>query len=299
MKIVSEENFNYLINSPTNNYLNISCYQSSSNSPNRKIEFDNEENNSPTQSPSTPCKYIDFQQNEQSSQNIINENIPSKNKIPQNSINLCNSETKISSANTQNEPLRIPEPKIQNIVSTAYFNCNLNLKQIALQEKNSSYNPSRFSRLIMRIKEPKTTALLFSNGKIVCLGAKTEEESKNACRKYGKILKQLGYNVSFKNFKIRNMVGSCSLNFKIPLGCLYVEMRRRFLRVYYEPEVFPGLIYYYMNSNNNDEQNDERANIVFLIFNSGNIVITGAKKREQIYESFQNVYPVLKKFQSI
>ena len=294
MEINSEENFNYLINSPTNNYLNISYYQSSSNSPNRKIEFDNVENNSPTKSPSTPCMYIDFQQNEQLSQNIINEN-----KIPQNSINLCNSETKISSVNTQNEPLKIPEPKIQNIVSTACFNCNLNLKQIALQEKNSSYNPSRFSGLIMRIKEPKTTALLFSNGKIVCLGAKTEEESKHACRKYGKILKQLGYNVSFKNFKIRNMVGSCSLNFKIPLGRLYVEMKRRSLRVYYESEVFPGLIYYYMNSNNNDEQNDERANIVFLIFNSGNIVIAGAKKREQIYESFQKVYPVLKKFDTI
>ena len=80
-------------------------------------------------------------------------------------------------------------PVIQNIVSTADLYCDINLKQIALQVENTEYNPYKFSGLIMRIKAPKTTALIFSNTKIICTGAKTEEDSKNACRKYAKIIK--------------------------------------------------------------------------------------------------------------
>lgn len=50
----------------------------------------------------------------------------------------------------------------------------------------------------------------------------------------------------------------------------------------YEPELFPGLIYR-MHS----------PKIVLLIFVSGKIVLTGAKKREQIYQAFEAIYPVL------
>jgi transcription initiation factor TFIID TATA-box-binding protein len=35
----------------------------------------------------------------------------------------------------------------------------------------------------MRIREPKTTALVFASGKMVCTGAKSEEHSKLAARK--------------------------------------------------------------------------------------------------------------------
>ena len=35
----------------------------------------------------------------------------------------------------------------------------------------------------MRIRDPKTTALIFSSGKMVCTGAKSEEHSKLAARK--------------------------------------------------------------------------------------------------------------------
>ena len=53
------------------------------------------------------------------------------------------------------------KPKLQNIVSTANLKCHLDLRQIALKAKNAEYNPKRFAAVIMRIKEPKTTALIF------------------------------------------------------------------------------------------------------------------------------------------
>ena len=57
-------------------------------------------------------------------------------------------------------------PQLQNIVATVNLGCKLDLKKIALTAKNAEYNPKRFAALIMRIREPRTTALIFSSGKI-------------------------------------------------------------------------------------------------------------------------------------
>jgi len=40
----------------------------------------------------------------------------------------------------------------------------------------------------MRLRDPKTTALIFASGKMLCTGAKTEEASNRAARKYAKII---------------------------------------------------------------------------------------------------------------
>jgi TATA-box binding protein (TBP) (component of TFIID and TFIIIB) len=47
----------------------------------------------------------------------------------------------------------------------------------------------------MRIREPRTTALIFSSGKMVCTGAKSEEESRLASRKYARIIQKLNFPV--------------------------------------------------------------------------------------------------------
>ena len=47
----------------------------------------------------------------------------------------------------------------------------------------------------MRIKEPKTTALIFASGKMVCTGARSEEDSRKAARQYAKIIQKLGYEI--------------------------------------------------------------------------------------------------------
>lgn len=52
-------------------------------------------------------------------------------------------------------------PQLQNIVSTVNLGCKLDLKKIALHARNAEYNPKRFAAVIMRIREPRTTALIF------------------------------------------------------------------------------------------------------------------------------------------
>lgn len=86
-------------------------------------------------------------------------------------------------------------PQLQNIVSTVNLSCKLDLKKIALHARNAEYNPKRFAAVIMRIREPRTTALIFSSGKMVCTGAKSEEDSRLAARKYARIIQKLGFTV--------------------------------------------------------------------------------------------------------
>jgi transcription initiation factor TFIID TATA-box-binding protein len=132
----------------------------------------------------------------------------------------------------------------------------------------------------MRIREPKTTALIFASGKMVVTGAKSEDDSKLASRKYARIIQKLGFNAKFTDFKIQNIVGSCDIKFPIRLEGL-ASRHHNFSS--YEPELFPGLIYRMI-----------KPKIVLLIFVSGKIVLTGAKVREEIYQAFEMIYPVLK-----
>ena len=173
-------------------------------------------------------------------------------------------------------------PKLQNIVSTSNLKCVLDLREIALKAKNAEYNPRHFAAVIMRIKEPKTTALIFSSGKIVCTGARTEEESRQASRIYAKIILKLGFPVKFTEFTVQNIVASCDVKFPIRLEGL-ANTYLKFCS--YEPEMFPGLIFHMLDPK-----------IVLLIFVSGKIVLTGAKKREDIYKAYQKIIPILTQF---
>jgi transcription initiation factor TFIID TATA-box-binding protein len=126
-----------------------------------------------------------------------------------------------------------------------------------------------------------------------------EEESKTACIQFKKIIKKMDYDVSFKNFKIQNIVGSCKFKYNLPLQVIknHIIEKMKKPKIFYEPEIFPGLIYYYISSNTNtDDKDEKKPNIVFLMFSSGNIVITGAKKRNQIYDAFSQIYSLLDKF---
>jgi len=173
-------------------------------------------------------------------------------------------------------------PTLQNIVATVNLETRLDLKTIALHARNAEYNPKRFAAVIMRIREPKTTALIFASGKMVVTGAKSEEQSRLAARKYARIIQKLGFPARFSEFKIQNIVGSCDVKFPIRLeglACAHGHFSS------YEPELFPGLIYRMV-----------KPKIVLLIFVSGKIVLTGAKVREEIYQAFENIYPVLTDF---
>ncbi|XP_043488769.1 TATA-box-binding protein [Polistes fuscatus] len=181
--------------------------------------------------------------------------------------------------NTINE---IPEACVQNVVSTVNLGTELKLMYINTRTRNSEYNPARFTGLIMRIRNPTTTALIFRSGKLVCTGARSEEDSCLAARKFARIIQKLGFPVKFYNFKIQNIVATCDLKFPIKLENLN-HKHGQFSS--YEPEIYSGLIYRMV-----------LPRVVLLIFVNGKIVLTGAKDRSELRDALSNIYPILKSF---
>jgi transcription initiation factor TFIID TATA-box-binding protein len=68
-----------------------------------------------------------------------------------------------------------PEIVIQNIVASGDLKCSIDLNMAAVVMEYSMYEPEVFPGLIYRMQEPHTVFLLFSTGKIVCTGGKTEQ----------------------------------------------------------------------------------------------------------------------------
>jgi transcription initiation factor TFIID TATA-box-binding protein len=76
-----------------------------------------------------------------------------------------------------------PELKIQNIVASASLGGMIDLEKSAYSLGKTMYEPEQFPGLIYRMAEPKVVILLFASGKLVCTGAKHEEDVYTAVEK--------------------------------------------------------------------------------------------------------------------
>ena len=71
---------------------------------------------------------------------------------------------------------KVNDIKIQNIVASAFVGVELNLNQIAFELEGTEYEPEQFPGLVYRLEHPKTVFLLFSSGKVICTGGKSEKD---------------------------------------------------------------------------------------------------------------------------
>jgi len=84
-----------------------------------------------------------------------------------------------------------PKITVQNIVASGTINLQLNLNYLALEMENTEYEPEQFPGLVYKLEESNATFLLFSNGKLVCTGTKTEKEVHDATDKLIENLKKV------------------------------------------------------------------------------------------------------------
>ncbi|CAI5708634.1 unnamed protein product [Peronospora destructor] len=174
---------------------------------------------------------------------------------------------------------------IMNVVGTVDLKTPLDLKTIALHARNAEYNPKRFSAVIMRLRDPKTTALIFGSGKIVITGGISEESCRLAARKFTRVIQKLNFPAKFTEFKVRNVMGTCDIRFPIRLEGLLND-HTRFSS--YEPELFPGLIYKLVEPK-----------LTLLIFVSGKIVLCGARDSNHLHQAVDKMYPVLLQYRKM
>ena len=84
----------------------------------------------------------------------------------------------------------IPIIKIENVVASATINQRIDLIEITKKFTHAEYNPKQFPGLVFRIKDPKTAILIFSSGKMVCTGGKSEKMAKIAIKSVVSSLKE-------------------------------------------------------------------------------------------------------------
>jgi transcription initiation factor TFIID TATA-box-binding protein len=174
---------------------------------------------------------------------------------------------------------------IQNVVASATLNQRVDLNAVVKGYPGVEYRPEQFPGLVFRLKRPKTATLIFSSGKMVCTGAKSEKEARRAVLTVVKELKKGGIIIIRKpELRVVNIVASAGLGGKIDLEKAVSTLGKTM----YEPEQFPGLIY----------RMDE-PKVVILLFASGNLVCTGAKREQDVYDAVHKLHGILEEQQLI
>ena len=152
-------------------------------------------------------------------------------------------------------PQTKPIVSVENVVASASVEQKIDLNEITEKFPDTEYHPEQFPGLVFRLKTPRTATLIFRTGKMVCTGAKSEEISAEL---RPELCRYLG-------------------------GKIHLEKAARTLpRSMYEPEQFPGLIHRMLDPKT-----------VILLFASGKLVCTGAKKESDVYRSVHNLHSLL------
>ena len=170
---------------------------------------------------------------------------------------------------------------IHNVVSTGAFSKTLDLKQIA-RKFYGEYYSKKFAAVQIRIANPKTTALIFATGKIVCTGAKSEVSSRIAMFAYYRMLTRIDPTIRLLYHKIENIVSVGKLHCKLSIAQLSSAASNK---TAYDPEIFPGL-----------RLAIDSPVVKVLLFIRGKCVITGAKTRSDISRAWCTALKVSKPF---
>jgi transcription initiation factor TFIID TATA-box-binding protein len=167
--------------------------------------------------------------------------------------------------------------KIENVVASTSLGEELDLQSIALALDGAEYEPEQFPGLIYRLKEPKTATLLFRSGKVVCTGAKSLDDVKVAISKVAKQVESAGIKITIEPvIEVQNIVASSDLEQEINLNAIAISLGLE--KVEYEPEQFPGLVY-----------RIDVPKVVVLLFGSGKLVCTGARKPSDVEEAVNKI----------
>jgi len=176
-------------------------------------------------------------------------------------------------------PFTKPIISIENVVASATIDQKLDLKDIQKKFPDVEWNPEQFPGAVFRLKTPKTATLLFSTGKMVCTGSKSEEMARKAVKTVVQKLRKGGIKIKKEaTVTIQNIVASINLGGKVHLE----EAARTLPRSMYEPEQFPGLIHRMLDPKT-----------VILIFSSGKLVCTGGKTEKDVYRSVNQLHNLL------
>jgi transcription initiation factor TFIID TATA-box-binding protein len=167
--------------------------------------------------------------------------------------------------------------RIENVVASTSLGAELDLQSIAFALDGAEYEPDRFPGLIYRLKQPKTAILLFHSGKAVCTGGKSWRQVNQTIRTVSELIRRGGQKILMHpKIQVQNIVATSNLESEINLNSVAITLGLD--RVEYEPEQFPGLVCRL-----------EEPRVVVLLFGSGKLVCTGARRPSDVELAVQKL----------
>lgn len=153
----------------------------------------------------------------------------------------------------------------------------LDLQSVALTLDGAESEPEQFPGVIFRLKSPKTAILLFRSGKVVCTGGKSMRQVETSIATVSTMIRKGGQKIIMHpKVQIQNIVATSDLESEINLNTVAVTLGLD--RVEYEPEQFPGLVCRL-----------EKPRVVVLLFGSGKLVCTGARRPSDVSLSVEKI----------
>ncbi|MGA3360285.1 MAG: TATA-box-binding protein [Halobacteriota archaeon] len=161
--------------------------------------------------------------------------------------------------------------EIVNVVASTGIGQEINLKHATLALEGADYDPKRFPGLVYRTKDPKTAALIFRSGKIVCTGAKSIDDVYRGLENVFQSLRNIGIDIKgTPEIKVQNIVASADLHSVLNLHAIAVGLGLE--NIEYEPD----------------------PKVVVLLFGTGKLVITGGRKPEDAANAVDQIVKQLK-----
>lgn len=161
-------------------------------------------------------------------------------------------------------------PKIENIVASGSIADFMDLEMLSATVKNCELNKKKFPGAVFRIVNPKITVLIFSSGKVVMTGVKSQDDFVRGLEILIQIMKEAGVTCyDTPDVVVTNIVCSYDMGNKINLNKVVMSLNLE--TVEYEPEVFPGLVFRIPDPK-----------VVALLFSSGKIILTGGRNMEEV-----------------
>jgi transcription initiation factor TFIID TATA-box-binding protein len=155
---------------------------------------------------------------------------------------------------------------IVNLIATAELDQFVNLKRL-VYVRGFLYDTAIYRCAYLKDDKTKAKVSIFSSGKMISIGTKNYEDAKHDLDYAAKRLAELGLISKTRvKAKLQNIVATGDIGHTIDIERLSVKLAN----LIYEPEQFPGAIYY--------AKELEGASI--LIFASGKVVIAGLKREE-------------------
>lgn len=199
---------------------------------------------------------------------------------------------------------RRPSPiVIKNCVATAFFGTRLDLEEVSWRT-HGEFNPKSFAAAKLRLRSPSSTALVFASGKIVCTGAASESAARVAVMTYYRMVSEVVPRAVLLDIRIENIVGTGHVGHTLSLRPAYEWLKEYgCVKTMFSPELFPGMRFEVRTIASRvapeiDAREVSGLETKVLAFQEGNVVVCGAKTRDQLRITWRIVRSFFSRFEA-